>query len=342
VSIRHVERGKTSRAEASRSVRCGPGGKAFAPVRLGSSFTLDATVTLLRRWAPAWLLVTGCSIASLPPASSRSDGGPVASRGVVSHEARSQLRLYRDAAGCESVQTLNRQFRLVSVRGPDGSPRRLVLEESYDIRHCLTAESSSSEAVVTVWRPDSATKEPVFRITGRGVRGEPAGNLYRMVAAGCCGSQNLIIYFSLITGRAVASSSVPIVALGLDQGLSRFAGFQDTYSAGAPPELQADSSVIGVLVWADDRMPLQRFALLADDPEPFSVASISYWQRGRRIPDSALAQWSKDSVGSLALEIQLVAPATDRRVTVRIPIEDLLLVPGQAQLPPGIHLRAGR
>lgn len=267
----------------------------------------------------------------------------MASRGVVSHEARSQLRLYRDAAGCESVQTLNRQFRLVSVRGPGGTPRRLVLEESYDIRHCLTAESSSSEAVVSAWRPDSATKEPVFRITGRGVRGEPSGNLYQMSAAGCCGSQNLITYFSLITGRTLLSSSLPIAALEqTGQRLWRFAGFHDTYSAAAPPDLQADSSVIGVVVWADDETRLQRFLVVADNPEPFAVTSIGYLLRGRRVTDSVLVHRPEDSAADLRLAIELVAPGSNRRATVRVPIENLLLVPDKAELSPGIRLRAGQ
>ena len=79
-------------------------------------------------------LVAGCDVMYLPPPSSRTDGGPVSSRGVVSHEARSQLRRYRDAAGCESVQTVNRRFRLVTVVGP-GGPEHRVLEESFDVRH---------------------------------------------------------------------------------------------------------------------------------------------------------------------------------------------------------------
>ena len=140
-------------------------------------------------------LTASCTVMSLPPAASRADGGPVSSRGIVSHEARSQLRLYRDAAGCESIQTVNRQFRLVTVVTEKGAERR-VLEESYDVRHCLQAESASSEAAIVAWRPDSTTT-PLFRIAGRGTEGEPAGNLYRMTQRGCCGSQELATYFSL-------------------------------------------------------------------------------------------------------------------------------------------------
>ena len=106
------------------------------------------------------------------------------------------------------------------------------------------------------------------------------------------------------------------------EGGSRFAGVHDTYSAGTPPELQADSSVIGILGWADDETALQRFAILADRPEPFAATSIRFLREGRP-----------------GLEIELVAPGSNRRATVRVPIENRLLLPDQAELSPGIHLR---
>src|SRR2546422_11171648 len=98
-------------------------------------------------------LVVGCRAAILPPNPGRGESGPVEARGIISREARSQVRLYRDATGCESVQTVNRQFRLVTIVTPTG-PRRLLLEESYDVRRCLTAEGASSEALITAWEAD--------------------------------------------------------------------------------------------------------------------------------------------------------------------------------------------
>lgn len=291
------------------------------------------------------LLVSGCSIVSLPPSSSRTDGGPVASRGVVSHEAKSQLRIYRDAAGCESLQTVNRQFRLVAVHGatPDGASRRLVLEESYDVRHCLTAESSSSEAVVTAWRPDTASAEPVFRLFGRGVRGEPSGNLYLMVASGCCGSQNLTTYFSLLTGETLLSSSLPVRQLTNPASRNvRIVGLHDTFSAGAPPETAADSTVVGVLTWASESKTLQRILVATDRPEAFALASIGFTRAGRPLPDTSLTVWDKDSAAVFGVEAKLVAPGSGRTISVRIPIEKLLLVPSRAQISPGVRVRPVR
>src|SRR5690349_18840169 len=99
----------------------------------------------MRRLTPLLFALTACRISYLPPASTRSDGGPVVTRGVITHEARSQVRLYRDAAGCESVQTVNHQYRVVTV-ATDVGRQRLVLEEAYDVRLCLEGGSSSSEA----------------------------------------------------------------------------------------------------------------------------------------------------------------------------------------------------
>ncbi|MFN0179504.1 MAG: hypothetical protein ACKVZ0_11960 [Gemmatimonadales bacterium] len=309
------------------------------------AFSPLATVrTPLRCFALTFALgAMGCTITSLPPAGSRADGGPVATRGTVTHEARSQLRLYRDAAGCESVQTVNRRFRLVSVRPPGGRiPRRLVLEESYDIRHCLRSESSSSEAVVTAWTPDSSTARPVFRITGRGVTGEPDGPLYRMTAQGCCGSQNLSTYFSLITGRALLWSSGPVRRLEAPEGRqSRLAGFHDTYSAGNPPEAEIDSTVIGVLFWADEEASLGRWAVHSTERDHFALEGLAFVIRGRVSTDSLVLVGPADSAG-LALEVRLVAPATERRIQFRVPIRGLDLDASQAKLPDGIRLSPSR
>ncbi len=289
------------------------------------------------RYLAILISLTSCRIASLPPASSRSDGGPVASRGVISHEARSQVRLYRDAAGCESVQTANHQYRLVTVVTRSG-PKRLVLEEAYDIRYCLSGGSSSSEATITAWRPDSNTAAPpAFRIAGRGISGSVVGNLYRLVSAGCCGSGTLGTYYSLITGRQLFASSVPPLELGSEPGApARFVGFHDTFSAVAPVEA-ADSSVVGVLEMSDDSAPGQRLVLVADRPEPFALRQFAFLRDRHQITDSLVPHQGGQG---LAVTVTIEAPASRRRATVVVPIEGDSLNVARAEVPRGFSIRA--
>jgi len=284
------------------------------------------------------VLITGCRIESLPPASSRSDGGPVATRGTITHQARSEVRLYRDAAGCNSVQTVNRQFRLVRVQREEG-PERLVLEESYDVRWCLEREGVSSEATVTAWRPDSAATPPLFRIVGRGVTGAPVGNLYRMVAYSCCGSQELATYFSLLTGRLLFSSSLPPRQLVLPaRGIQRFAAFHDSYSAAQPPEVERDSSVVGVLQWGDDRTAAQRFVLRAEQPQPIAVTEIVFLARGEPATESLLTL--TDQSGPVSLRVRWIVPGSTQSYTIDIPIDQAELAPRRARVPAGFRLDA--
>ena len=290
--------------------------------------------------APLLLLTAGCTVMSLPPAASRADGGPVSGRGVVSHEARSQLRLYRDAAGCESIQTVNRQFRLVTVVTEKGSERR-VLEESYDVRHCLESESASSEAAIVAWRTDSSTV-PIFRITGRGTEGEPAGNLYRMTQRGCCGSQDLATYFSLLNGQALFNSSIAVRSLEVANTREvRHAAFHDSFSAAAPAETAADSAIIGVLQWGDDQMPGRRVLLRADRPEGFAVSSLTFLRGGKPVADSAVTLFP-GRPQNLAIEVRLTAPGSDRKVRFTIPIAGLDLKLGGAKVSTGFHLEPGK
>ncbi len=299
-----------------------------------------APVNQRSRWVFLLPFAAGCAVMSRPPASARSDGGPVSNRGTVSHEARSQLRLYKDAAGCESIQTVNRQFRLVTVVTEKGAERR-ILEESYDVRHCLESESASSEAAIVAWRPDTATV-PLFRIAGRGTEGEPAGNLYIMTQSGCCGSQALATYFSLLNGRALFTSSIGIRSIEVANTRQvRYAGFHDSYSAAAATESQADSAVVGVLQWGDDQTPGQRILLRADRPEGFAVSGLAFRRDGKATADSAITLWP-DKPQHLALEVRLTAPSSNRTLSLTIPIAGLDLDLKGARVPSGFRLELGK
>lgn len=236
----------------------------------------------------------------------------------MTHEARSSLRLYQDAAGCESVQTLNRQFRLVSIQGAKG-PERLVLEEEYDIRHCLESESASSEATITAWAPEAGA-EPAFIIRGRGATGIPAGNLYGLVTWGCCGSGELQTFYSLRNGRLLFSTSTR--ARTLEEPTTRrvmHLGFQDTFSAAQPAEVAADSTVVGILQWADDERPGGRIVIRAAEPEAFAIWGF-YWNRGgRRVTDSLVLR--EPGQAGLAVEVELIAPGSSRRTRLLFPID---------------------
>jgi hypothetical protein len=282
------------------------------------------------------LALAGCRLATLPPASSRSDGGPVAARGVVSHEARSQLRLYRDAAGCEAVQALNRHFRLVTLVD-DGGPRHIVLEEAWDVRHCLDSESTSSEAEITAWLPASDQTQPLFRIQARGSAGAPEGNLYRMTSRACCGGADLSAYYSLLTGRALFSSSIPPLRVeDPTSGEMRVVAFHDTYSAGSPPEAIADSTVVGVLQIGDEREPAARFAVVADRPGPHAVAELALVRDGAAVDRPATVDPSRRP---LHVRVGLVARLTGRRATLVVPVTGLELDVGRARTTGGVSLR---
>jgi hypothetical protein len=254
---------------------------------------------------------------------------------VITHEARSQVRLYRDAAGCESVQTVNHQFRVVTVTS-GGQRDRLVVEEVYDQRKCLETESSSSEATITAWLPDSGSAPPRFKISGRGLSGMPIGNLYRLMATGCCGSAAVATYYSLLTGQLLFASS--LTPLELDRGpeLSPLLiGFHDSHSA-VPPAEAADSTVVGVLVVGNDREPARRLVLVGDRGDAWTVTDLRFSRLGKQRADSALAV-SPDQRGA-AVSIELRTQG-DRVRTAVIPILHDSLAVAQAVLPPGFRFR---
>jgi hypothetical protein len=285
------------------------------------------------------VLAPACRLERLPPPSSRLDRGPVSARGVISLEARSQVRLYRDAAGCESVQTMNRQFRVVTVPAPVGM-RPLVLEEAYDLRHCLSTGSASSEAVITAWRPEPGVVDPLFRITGRGVTGEPVGTFYRLLSRSCCGGNDLGVFHSLHNGRALFSSSGRVLQL-VDSvtGGSRFVAFHDAASPVAPPEAAGDPTVIGVLQVGDDREPARRWVVVLARPEPFALRQLGFIVRSRPVPDTLLVLAGAEAAGDAAVLARLRAPTSGRELTVEVPFEGLSPRVDRVRASRGITLR---
>jgi hypothetical protein len=237
------------------------------------------------------------------------------------------------------VQTLNRQFRLVTVATGAGT-RRLVLEEAYDLRYCLGG-GSSSEATITAWRPDSnSAAPPAFRITTRAISGAPARNLYRFESVGCCGSGTIGTYYSLLTGRPLFASSLRPLELGTVAGEPvRFIAFHDTFSAIAPVEA-TDSTVVGVFETADDSVPGQRVVLVADRAEPFALEQLTFWRNRRPIDDSAVPFPGRERGLSVAVSLQ--APGSGRRVRVVVPIAGDSLDSAGATLPAGFSFRVSR
>jgi len=300
--------------------------------------------------------VAGCEVASLPPTSSRSDGGPVVSRGVVSHEAKSQVRLYRDPTGCDAVQTVNRSFRVVTVRdadsgdgaptsglvgsrtqatpGADSRTRHLVLEETYDLRHCLASASVSSEATITAWAPVAGATEPLFRIRGRAMTGEVIGNLYRMTQRSCCGSNDVGSFYSLLTGRMLFSATGDPLALTQPDGSSRYLAVHDSYSAALPPEAVADSAVVGVLQWGGDRDPAARYPIVARPGGRFGLRALTL--EALQAGDAGSTTAPSVTVG--IARIEFVATTGDRDLEILIPIRAGDLDLDGATLPRGVAL----
>jgi hypothetical protein len=274
------------------------------------------------------LVLVGCRVSSLPPAASRTDGGPVSARGIITHEAKSQVRLYRDAAGCRSVQTENRQFRVATVQTETG-PRTLVLEEAYDQRYCLDRGSQSSEAMISAWDPDTTADQPLYRIRALGSSGGAQGNLYRVSTNGCCGSRPLTTFYSLLTGNPLFSSSGPVLLLNVRPGgRPWYVAFHDSFSA-ASPTPGNDPRVVGVLQESSDQALVARLVVRATAPEPFAL-DILHWSLGSR----SLADTATAGATDLAVTAVLVGQTTQRRVTLRIPLRDgRLAIP--SQLPPG-------
>ena len=287
-----------------------------------------------------FLPVIAVSLAAAAPAP------PPAKDGIVRREAVSSAETWKESGGRRITHTVNRRFTFAAVYPERYKKVELLLSETFDRRMDSGAEGEKSRVMVEGSAAGDPSGKPLWKIETDGSSGEATDqNVYRVNRPGCCGAQDLGIYFSLVNGKELILSDAPILTMEVpNSSLRRFVGYQDTMAASPIPGEKTRKGVVGMLQYGSDREPAERLFVVADNPEPpedFAAKKLSIVVNGKEAEDSRFDVWAADKssdpskIGGFSVRVR---DFSNRDLLFEIPVEADRLVPEKAKVAKGVHL----
>jgi hypothetical protein len=288
----------------------------------------------MKRLLSAMVMVS--CVAAPARAQSRAAAPPPehSARAAFRSEANSRCPLFYDATSVA-----------YDVVFGDSAGEYTVLEQTRRIRRCINAEGEDGRVTVVARRVGHPGAPPLWRIE---VEGDSSGlyspgmvdTYYRVHQQGCCGVQDLNLYFDLKTGRQRLASTLPLLRYGSPGTGEARIGFRGNYSATELPEFDRDSTVIGILQ-LDDGRAVERL-VLHGPPGYHSVDELTLEARapgGTQKTDAISADRQHPAPGPVfvAVTVQPDDGAAEPS-TIRVPIVNGHLAPAQAELPRGFRL----
>ena len=243
-------------------------------------------------------------------------------------------------------RTVNRRFTFSAIHPEAKGSKTLLLDETFDRGFDSQAEGETSTTEVEAFALQGDAKTPLWKIRTRGSDGAPDGELYRITRMGCCGSQNLDLYFSLLDGRELFSSDGPILRLEVpNTAVRRYVGYHSLMAASPVPEAAGRKDVVGVLTYGGDRAPAARFLVIvkgrpAKDDD--ARKGLFFIRGDESVEGPVFELWSADgksdraAIGGFAIRVTDFAKDD---FLVEIPVAGDRLDVARAKTAPGISLK---
>lgn len=256
------------------------------------------------------------------------------------------------ADGCESAyRSTSVRYTVVGSTVSEGNPPHLVLQETTRILMCESMEGPTEAQVTVVARPAMRPgAAPSWTIRQRGEIGAladdyPGEPLYRITEYGCCASENLDTYYSLVTGRALFTADNPLLFIDAAPFGTGLVAIHDGAAAGPiPGASENDTTLIALISFGNTRAPGQRVQLRGPSGV-YSVLRQELLARGPNgqekrgstlgINDELTAAWTVWVV----MELEAITSA-DVTARIEIPIEGGRLAPAKARAPAGYRVVA--
>jgi hypothetical protein len=261
-------------------------------------------------------------------------------------EATSSAESRTEKDGRRIRHTVNRRFTFADAYRERTKAVRMLLAETFDRRLDSGAEGERSTVAVEAYS-ESGSGAALWSFRTEGASGAPSDdNLYRVTRPGCCGAQDLSVYFSLLDGRELFAGDSPILSIEVPNSpLRRFAAYHDLMAATPVPHSKDDPRVIGTLSWGSDREPARRILVLTDAAHPnedLAAKKVTLVAGGNEIDDRSWTLWSADKssdpskIGGFSIR---VTSFTEPDLLFEIPVEGDRLVVERATLGKGISLK---
>ena len=226
------------------------------------------------------------------------------------------------------------------------NPVHLVLRETLDIEQSLGREMENGTLTVEAFPAIGAfAGAPLWRISTNAVEGEVSNfGPYKATEASCCDTAERSSYYSLINGREILSSTVPLLSVeyaGTKE--KRFIGFDDGWGNSRPIDINKDKTILGILYYAKASTLGWKIALLGDRDRDCRASQISIKQNGKAADSREVVLFGYETQSRFEgfdVSIELYCREDDVVENVTVPISSDRPDLGSAKSSPQVHLKS--
>ena len=257
-----------------------------------------------------------------------------------------------DKYGNAVITTTNRQFTHKEVFPSHifGSSQNfwMVLLEEFRSDWSPGIEGKRATVKVDGWAGDFPNpRKKVWTILSEGDEGHVHDNYYKIIRYGCCGSLSTQMWFSLIDGQKVFTSTITpirVIVPNSNADLTRYFAWHDSGASISPIERKKMKDLAGVLQYGSERKVFQRLLLRSGKELYLTKTAFRYQDKlhdNQMSLESGLMLWGVDKqTTKTALSNFSVILTFNNMFEVEIPVENDELQVGKAKLPEKFILEA--
>ena len=229
---------------------------------------------------------TGCLTASAdqqPGASQESNRDPLIT-------AESYVAIWP-----ETIEGLDEKFvsaRLVSNRFifthlPQGP---VILRDLIDIEESTSREYGDGRITVEAYEARPGNAAPLWTFSANGRSGDVlfddyTQKVYRLRQAYCCDLSRREIYYDLVNGKELVSTTTPALTLAYeDSGVYRYIGYDDGAGSERPVEMEGDNRILGILSYAGDGITTRKLAVMGNSENEYRQQVFEITRNNQPIP----------------------------------------------------------
>jgi hypothetical protein len=164
------------------------------------------------------------------------------------------------------VTTTNRRFTFTQVY-PDNivseeNFRSLLLLEEFQSERVLIGEGQEGSVTVQAWiGKDANPTEKLWTIKNDGDEGAVAGRFYRITKHGCCGAEDSYVFFNIMTGAKVFTSTAPLFPIEVPNtgnALKRYVAYRSDMASIQFEDAEENQNIAGVIEYGSESKMLAR------------------------------------------------------------------------------------
>ena len=164
------------------------------------------------------------------------------------------------------VTTTNRRFTFTQVY-PDNivseeNFRSLLLLEEFQSERVLNGEGQEGMVAVQAWiGKDASPREKLWTIKNDGDEGAVTGRFYRITKHGCCGAEDTGVFFNIMTGAKVFTSTKPLFQIEVPNtgnAFTRYVGYRSDMASIQPGDSNEARSLAGIVEYGSESKVLSR------------------------------------------------------------------------------------